>query len=163
MCFAIKRLEVTKYDLQIRTAEKARGNSILQSCLERRKQAMHERRVALEHDVCRILLQEQLQTELGKTSKRDLRAALETGLSMSSQVHNSRLASKMWTADAHAEPKCNFFAWLILHNRANTAQGVMGKDLQYFKSERLTGTRAQAKDLQHRVHIIGRGANKREK
>jgi len=34
----------------------ARGNAILQASLERRKQALHERRVALEQDVCHILL-----------------------------------------------------------------------------------------------------------
>ncbi|CAL5085207.1 unnamed protein product [Urochloa decumbens] len=79
---AIQRLEVTKSDLQIRIAKEARGNAILQASLERRKQALHERRVALEQDVSR--LQEQLQAE------RDLRAALEVGLSMSSQFSSSR-------------------------------------------------------------------------
>ncbi|WVZ66929.1 hypothetical protein U9M48_016082 [Paspalum notatum var. saurae] len=80
---AIQRLEITKNDLQIRIAKEARGNAILQASLERRKQALHERRVALEQDVSR--LQEQLQAE------RDLRAALEVGLSMSSsQVSSSR-------------------------------------------------------------------------
>jgi len=80
---AIQRLEVTKNDLQIRIAKEARGNAILQASLERRKQALHERRVALEQDVSR--LQEQLQAE------RDLRAALEVGLSMSSsQLSSSR-------------------------------------------------------------------------
>ncbi|CAN6206345.1 unnamed protein product [Urochloa humidicola] len=79
---AIQRLEVTKNDLQIRIAKEARGNAILQASLERRKQALHERRVALEQDVSR--LQEQLQAE------RDLRAALEVGLSMSSQFSSSR-------------------------------------------------------------------------
>ncbi|KAJ3683751.1 hypothetical protein LUZ60_013978 [Juncus effusus] len=80
---AIQRLEITKNDLQIRIAKEARGNAILQASLERRKQALHERRVALEQDVSR--LQEQLQAE------RDLRAALEVGLSMSSsQFSNSR-------------------------------------------------------------------------
>ncbi|CAN6226402.1 unnamed protein product [Urochloa humidicola] len=79
---AIQRLEVTKNDLQIRIAKEARGNAILQASLERRKQALRERRVALEQDVSR--LQEQLQAE------RDLRAALEVGLSMSSQFSSSR-------------------------------------------------------------------------
>ncbi|KAK1277792.1 hypothetical protein QJS04_geneDACA007369 [Acorus gramineus] len=65
---AIQRLEITKNDLQNRIAKEA--------SLERRKQALHERRLALEQDVSR--LQEQLQAE------RDLRAALEVGLSMSS-------------------------------------------------------------------------------
>ncbi|KAK8460984.1 hypothetical protein SEVIR_2G430200v4 [Setaria viridis] len=78
---AIQRLEVTKNDLQIRIAKEARGNAILQASLERRKQALHERRVALEQDVSR--LQEQLQAE------RDLRAALEVGLSMSSSQFSS--------------------------------------------------------------------------
>ncbi|XP_064954723.1 rho GTPase-activating protein 7-like isoform X4 [Musa acuminata AAA Group] len=80
---AIQRLEITKNDLQIRIAKEAKGNAILQASLERRKQALHERRLALEQDVSR--LQEQLQAE------RDLRAALEVGLSMSSgQISSSR-------------------------------------------------------------------------
>ncbi|KAG4145068.1 hypothetical protein ERO13_D05G075900v2 [Gossypium hirsutum] len=80
---AIQRLEITKNDLQHRIAKEARGNAILQASLERRKQALHERRLALEQDVCR--LQEQLQAE------RDLRAALEVGLSMSAgQFPSSR-------------------------------------------------------------------------
>ncbi|KAI8573294.1 hypothetical protein RHMOL_Rhmol01G0267100 [Rhododendron molle] len=73
---AIQRLEITKNDLRQRIAKEARGNAILQASLERRKQALHERRLALEQDVSR--LQEQLQAE------RDLRAALEVGLSISS-------------------------------------------------------------------------------
>ncbi|XVE79003.1 hypothetical protein DITRI_Ditri14bG0023100 [Diplodiscus trichospermus] len=80
---AIQRLEITKNDLQHRIAKEARGNAILQASLERRKQALHERRLALEQDVSR--LQEQLQAE------RDLREALEVGLSMSSgQFSSSR-------------------------------------------------------------------------
>ncbi|XP_028054050.1 rho GTPase-activating protein 7-like isoform X2 [Camellia sinensis] len=80
---AIQRLEITKNDLQHRIAKGARGNAILQASLERRKEALHERRLALEQDVSR--LQEQLQAE------RDLRAALEVGLSMSSgQFSTSR-------------------------------------------------------------------------
>ncbi|XP_042457273.1 rho GTPase-activating protein 7-like isoform X1 [Zingiber officinale] len=80
---AIQRLEITKNDLQIRIAKETKGNAILQASLERRKQALHERRLALEQDVSR--LQEQLQAE------RDLRAALEVGLSMSSgQFSSSR-------------------------------------------------------------------------
>lgn len=80
---AIQRLEITKNDLRNRIAKEARGNAILQASLERRKQALHERRLALEQDVSR--LQEQLQAE------RDLRAALEVGLSMSSgQFSGSR-------------------------------------------------------------------------
>ncbi|KAK6235488.1 hypothetical protein SCA6_010825 [Theobroma cacao] len=80
---AIQRLEVAKNELQHRIAKETRGNAILQASLERRKQALHERRLALEQDVSR--LQEQLQAE------RDLRAALEVGLSMSSgQFSSSR-------------------------------------------------------------------------
>ncbi|KAJ0021548.1 hypothetical protein Pint_30843 [Pistacia integerrima] len=80
---AIQRLEITKNELRHRIAKEARGNAILQASLERRKQALHERRLALEQDVSR--LQEQLQAE------RDLRAALEVGLSMSAgQFSSSR-------------------------------------------------------------------------
>jgi DNA repair exonuclease SbcCD ATPase subunit len=78
---AIQRLETTKNELRQRIAKEARGNAILQASLERRKQALHERRLSLEQDVSR--LQEQLQAE------RDLRAALEVGLSMSSGQFSS--------------------------------------------------------------------------
>ncbi|CAL5354000.1 unnamed protein product [Camellia sinensis] len=47
---AIQRLEITKNDLQHRIAKGARGNAILQASLERRKEALHERRLALEQD-----------------------------------------------------------------------------------------------------------------
>ncbi|KAF8050376.1 hypothetical protein N665_1984s0006 [Sinapis alba] len=73
---AVQRLETAKNELRQRIAKEAKGNAILQASLERRKQALHERRFSLEQDVSR--LQEQLQAE------RDLRAALEVGLSMSS-------------------------------------------------------------------------------
>ncbi|XP_062211315.1 rho GTPase-activating protein 7-like [Phragmites australis] len=79
---AIQRLEIAKNDLQNRIAKEARGNAILQASLERRKQALHERRLALEQDVSR--LQEQLQAE------RDLRAALEVGLMSSGQFSSTR-------------------------------------------------------------------------
>ncbi|KAL9260516.1 Rho GTPase-activating protein 7-like protein [Drosera capensis] len=80
---AIQRLEMAKNDLRHRITKEARGNAILQASLERRKQALHERRLALKQDVQR--LQEQLQAE------RDLRAALEVGLSMSTgQLSSSR-------------------------------------------------------------------------
>ncbi|CAM6069125.1 unnamed protein product [Sphagnum tenellum] len=72
---AIQRLEMTRNDLRNRIAKEVKGNAFLQASLERRKQALHDRRLALEQDVAR--LQEQLQTERG------LRAALEIGLSMS--------------------------------------------------------------------------------
>ncbi|KAL1189232.1 Rho GTPase-activating protein 7 [Cardamine amara subsp. amara] len=78
---AIQRLETTKNELRQRIAKEARGNAVLQASLERRKQALHERRLSLEQDVSR--LQEQLQAE------RDLRAALEVGLSMSSGQFSS--------------------------------------------------------------------------
>ncbi|XBI71995.1 hypothetical protein VPH35_066055 [Triticum aestivum] len=78
---AIQRLEIAKNDLQNRIAKEARGNAVLQASLERRKQALRERRLVLEQDVSR--LQEQLQAE------RDLRSALEVGLSMSSGQFSS--------------------------------------------------------------------------
>ncbi|GMP80471.1 hypothetical protein CsSME_00035556 [Camellia sinensis var. sinensis] len=70
----IERLEVTKIDLLDRIAEEASGNENLQASLERRKNASHERRLALEQEVTR--LQEQLQKE------RELRTVLEAGLKM---------------------------------------------------------------------------------
>eukprot|EP00249_Psilotum_nudum_P024376 c29169_g2_i2 orf=419-3184(-) len=72
---AIQRLEATRNELRNKIAKEAKGNAVLQASLERRKQALHERRLALEQDVIR--LQEQLQAE------RDLRAALDIGISMS--------------------------------------------------------------------------------
>lgn len=77
---AIQRLEATRQELCNKIAKEAKGNAELQASLERRKQALHERRLALEQDVVR--LQEQLQTE------RDLRAALELGLGM----HSSQMS-----------------------------------------------------------------------
>ncbi|XP_052187747.1 rho GTPase-activating protein 7-like isoform X2 [Diospyros lotus] len=72
---AIQRLEITKNELQHKIAKEARENTILQVSMERRKQALNERRLALEHDVAR--LQDELQAE------RDLHAALEVGLNIS--------------------------------------------------------------------------------
>ncbi|BBN19325.1 protein MpREN [Marchantia polymorpha subsp. ruderalis] len=72
---AIQRLEATRNELRNKIAKEAKGNAVLQASLERRKQALHDRRLALEQDVTR--LQSQLQVE------RELRAALEMGLSMS--------------------------------------------------------------------------------
>ncbi|XP_042498387.1 rho GTPase-activating protein 7-like isoform X2 [Macadamia integrifolia] len=71
----ILRLEVAKNDLQNRIAEEEKGNVILKASLQRRKKALHDRRLALERDVAR--LQEQLQREM------DLREALEAGLGIS--------------------------------------------------------------------------------
>ncbi|XP_058097013.1 rho GTPase-activating protein REN1-like isoform X4 [Magnolia sinica] len=71
---AIQRLEITKVDLQNKIAKEVKGNAILQASLERRRQALHERRSALEQDVVR--LQEQLQKD------RDLRGTLEAGVNM---------------------------------------------------------------------------------
>ncbi|KAL2471398.1 Rho GTPase activation protein (RhoGAP) with PH domain [Abeliophyllum distichum] len=71
----IQKLESTKADLQNRIAKEAKANSLLKDDLEMRKNALHERRLALEKDVAR--LQDQLQKE------RELRAALEAGLRIS--------------------------------------------------------------------------------
>ncbi|XP_049389912.1 rho GTPase-activating protein REN1 isoform X3 [Solanum stenotomum] len=68
----IQRLEAIKADLQTRIQEEAKGNALLQESLEKRKDALHVRRLALEKDVTR--LQEQLQRE------RELRILLEAGL-----------------------------------------------------------------------------------
>lgn len=68
----IQRLEDTKAELQTRISEEAKENARLQASLEKRKNALHDRRLALERDVAR--LQEQLQME------RELRTALEAGL-----------------------------------------------------------------------------------
>eukprot|EP00249_Psilotum_nudum_P024375 c29169_g2_i1 orf=970-3543(-) len=87
---AIQRLEATRNELRNKIAKEAKGNAVLQASLERRKQALHERRLILEQDVVR--LQEQLQAE------RDLRAALDIGISTSTSqfpmAHG--LDSKTW-------------------------------------------------------------------
>lgn len=71
---AIQRLESSKVNLQNSIAKEAEENAVLQESLERRKQALLERRLALEHEVAQ--LQEQLQKE------RDLRAMLEAVVNM---------------------------------------------------------------------------------
>ncbi|XP_038704831.1 rho GTPase-activating protein REN1-like isoform X1 [Tripterygium wilfordii] len=73
----VQRLEATKIDLQNKIAEEVKGNAALQVSLERRKNALHEHRLALQQDVAR--LQEQLQKE------REKRTALELGLDTSQQ------------------------------------------------------------------------------
>ncbi|URD89593.1 pleckstrin domain-containing [Musa troglodytarum] len=83
---AIQRLENTKNDLQNKIAKEVKGNAVLQESLQRRKEVLHERRLALEQDVERLL--EQLQNE------QDLRASLENGL-MNTQPGNASLASAM--------------------------------------------------------------------
>uniref|UniRef100_A0A804PB59 Ternary complex factor MIP1 leucine-zipper domain-containing protein n=1 Tax=Zea mays TaxID=4577 RepID=A0A804PB59_MAIZE len=85
----IQRLEIAKNDLQNRVAKEVTGNAILHASLQRRKQALHERILALEKDVS--MLQEQLQAE------RDLRAALEVGLSMPSGQFSSARSMDMKT------------------------------------------------------------------
>ncbi|KAH7425149.1 hypothetical protein KP509_11G041800 [Ceratopteris richardii] len=74
----IQRLEATRNELRNKIAKEAKGNAALQQSLERRKQALHDRRMVLEQDVARLQLQ--LQAE------RELRTALEIGLSMSSSL-----------------------------------------------------------------------------
>ncbi|KAH7684035.1 Rho GTPase activation protein [Dioscorea alata] len=69
---AIQRLENTKTDLQNKITKEVKGNAILQASLEKRKEALHERRLALEQDVEK--LREQLQKE------RELKESLESGL-----------------------------------------------------------------------------------
>lgn len=50
----IQRLEVTKTDLQLKIAEQAKGNAVLLESLENRKNALLERRLALEKDVAQL-------------------------------------------------------------------------------------------------------------
>ncbi|KAK1276913.1 hypothetical protein QJS04_geneDACA003749 [Acorus gramineus] len=70
----IQRLEITKLELQGKLSKEIKENADMQESLERKKQDLHERRVALKKDVER--LQEQLQKERG------IRASLEAGLNM---------------------------------------------------------------------------------
>ncbi|WOL03934.1 rho GTPase-activating protein 6-like isoform X1 [Canna indica] len=69
---ALQKLENTVNDLKNKIDKEAKENVVLQESLERRKEALYERRLALEQEVER--LQEQLQNE------RDFRASLESGL-----------------------------------------------------------------------------------
>ncbi|XP_015691270.1 rho GTPase-activating protein REN1-like isoform X2 [Oryza brachyantha] len=68
----IEKLENNKMDLQSKITKEVKENSILQGSLERRKEELHERRLALEKEVEN--LRDQLQKE------RSLRASLESGL-----------------------------------------------------------------------------------
>ncbi|KAJ8551139.1 hypothetical protein K7X08_000509 [Anisodus acutangulus] len=95
----IQRLEAIKADLQTRIEEEAKGNALLQERLEKRKDALHERRLALEKDVTR--LQEQLQKE------RELRKLLEAGvegkLSASSSIDGMMKEKLQEIAQAEAD------------------------------------------------------------
>lgn len=68
----VERLEAVKTELQRQIAEEVKINAKLQSYVETRKEALHERRVVLEQNVDK--LQEQLLKE------KSLRATLEAGL-----------------------------------------------------------------------------------
>ncbi|CAL4913612.1 unnamed protein product [Urochloa decumbens] len=68
----IVKLENNKSHLQSKITVEVKENAVLQASLERRKGALHERRVALEKEVEN--LRDQLQKE------RNLRASLESGL-----------------------------------------------------------------------------------
>ncbi|KAG2603682.1 hypothetical protein PVAP13_4NG005700 [Panicum virgatum] len=68
----IDKLESTKTDLQSKIAKEAKENAILQASLERRKEELRERRLALEKEVEN--LRDQLQKE------RNLRTSLESGV-----------------------------------------------------------------------------------
>ncbi|KAI4307476.1 hypothetical protein L6164_030658 [Bauhinia variegata] len=68
----IEKLEATKTELQNQHAREVEKNAKLQSDREKRKKALHERRLALEKDVAK--LQEQLRKE------KNIRATIEAGL-----------------------------------------------------------------------------------
>ncbi|XP_020684142.1 rho GTPase-activating protein REN1 [Dendrobium catenatum] len=69
---AIQRLENAQIDLLTKISEEIKGNAVLQASLDRRKEDLPERRLALEKEVVR--LKAILQKE------RDLRSHLESGL-----------------------------------------------------------------------------------
>ncbi|XP_020593110.1 rho GTPase-activating protein 6-like isoform X2 [Phalaenopsis equestris] len=81
---AVQRLETTKIGLQIKLSEEIKGNAVLQLSLDERKQALLERRLALETEVVR--LKELLQKE------RDLKPLLESDL-MSIQPNQLSLST----------------------------------------------------------------------
>lgn len=62
MCITASVLDLGESCNLTKYVSQARGNAILQASLERRKQALHERRVALEQDVRLILLAYALST-----------------------------------------------------------------------------------------------------
>ncbi|KAM0827339.1 hypothetical protein ACQ4PT_068258 [Festuca glaucescens] len=68
----IEKLENNKADLQSKVSKEVKENANLQASLERRKESLHERRIALEKEVEN--LRDQLQKE------RSLRTSLESGL-----------------------------------------------------------------------------------
>nr|BAK07320.1 predicted protein [Hordeum vulgare subsp. vulgare]BAK07724.1 predicted protein [Hordeum vulgare subsp. vulgare] len=68
----IEKLENNKADLQSKVAKEVKENKNLQISLQKRKESLHERRLALEKEV--ETLRDQLQKE------RSLRASLESGL-----------------------------------------------------------------------------------
>ncbi|RAL40619.1 hypothetical protein DM860_006689 [Cuscuta australis] len=71
----ILMLEATKIELENKIAEEAKGNTLLKERLAKQKDALCERRLALQKDVAR--LQEQLKNE------EELRMVLEAGLNKS--------------------------------------------------------------------------------
>ncbi|XP_059279639.1 rho GTPase-activating protein REN1 isoform X1 [Lycium ferocissimum] len=95
----IQRLEAIKADLQSRIEEEAKGNALLQESLEKRKDALHERRLALEKDVSR--LQEQLQKE--RELRRLLEAGLEGKLPVSSSIDGKMKKELQEIAQAEAD------------------------------------------------------------
>ncbi|XP_060199032.1 rho GTPase-activating protein REN1-like isoform X3 [Lycium barbarum] len=95
----IQRLEAIKADLQSRIEEEAKGNALLQESLEKRKDALHERRLALEKDVSR--LQEQLQKE--RELRRLLEAGLEGKLHVSSSIDGKMKKELQEIAQAEAD------------------------------------------------------------
>ncbi|KAH9321646.1 hypothetical protein KI387_016285 [Taxus chinensis] len=143
----IQRLEMTKNELRNKIAKEAKGNAILQASLERRKQALHERRLALEQDVSR--LQEQLQAE------RDLRAALEIGLSMSSgHFSGSRSMDSKTRAEleeiAHAEADV-----ARLKQKVAELHVQLNQQRQHYGALTETGDRSQhVKSLQAQQKVL---------
>ncbi|KAG0455506.1 hypothetical protein HPP92_024798 [Vanilla planifolia] len=88
---AIMRLESTKIDLQTKVSKEIEGNAALWESLDRRKETLHECRMALEKEVER--LQEQLQKE------RDLRSYLEFGLTNMLPAHMSSFLDSKTRSD----------------------------------------------------------------
>ncbi|XP_039842015.1 rho GTPase-activating protein REN1-like isoform X2 [Panicum virgatum] len=94
----IDKLENTKTDLQSKIAKEAKENAILQASLERRKEELRERRLALEKEVEN--LRDQLQKE------RNLRTSLESGIMnlRRGQVSlPSTIDSKQKVSDLHGQ------------------------------------------------------------
>ncbi|GJN29953.1 hypothetical protein PR202_gb18221 [Eleusine coracana subsp. coracana] len=122
----VDKLENNKADLQSKIKKEVKENGILQVSLERRKEELHERRLALAKEVEN--LRDQLQKE------RSLRASLESGL-MNMRRGQVSLPSTIDSKESGNAPAANALAKLtnrlnfLKERRALLASEMQGLDL----------------------------------